>query len=302
MSASEHVMHRRLVLELCHGCADAETMRAAAEFASLLGLDLHGLFIEDAAVLALADMPFAREICLPTHEWQRIDADRMAAELRHAAVEARRMLREIATTMGVPNAFEILRGDPAEMIAAVLSSGDVFAIAPPDAAGARLTLGFARLHEAAHGSMASVLLLPGGFGSRHGPVVAVLAGAVDPSLPPAARLAVRAREGLVLLLPEDGVELEHEVVERAARLGVPRARITVRRLAGLQAADLLHALGHMRERLLVVTHDASPAGAVAEALSIAVDRGVPVLLVEPAGEGAQAADGTPASVHGSAAA
>jgi hypothetical protein len=41
MSEQARSAYRRLILDLCHGPADAETMRAAAEFAQLLRLDLH---------------------------------------------------------------------------------------------------------------------------------------------------------------------------------------------------------------------------------------------------------------------
>jgi hypothetical protein len=44
---------------------------------------------------------------------------------------------------------------------------------------------------------------------------------------------------------------------------------------------VLHALRNVRERFVVQTRDASAAGALAGAARIAVDRGVPVLLVEP---------------------
>jgi len=281
MSPAAHAAHRRLIVELCHGGADVRTLRVVAEFASLLELDLHGLFIEDEALLALAELPFAREIRLPTHEWQPIEAGRIAGELRRAAEHAHRLLREVAAALGVRNAFEVLRGDPAEIIAAVASDSDVIVIAEPVAPGGRLAPGVYRVHAAAHGSAASVLLLPGGLMPRHGPVVALLTDADDPSLVPAARVAVNTRERLLVLLPEGDAAMTDRVVQRAVALGVARARIGTRPLGGLHAEDVLHALGHARERLVVLTRDASAAGDVAAASRIAADRGVPVLLVEP---------------------
>ncbi len=88
-------MNCRLILEVCHGAADAETLRAAVEFARLLGLDLHCLFIEDEAGLALAELPFARKIRLPTHEWSPLNAETIARELRQAASQMRRLLDEV---------------------------------------------------------------------------------------------------------------------------------------------------------------------------------------------------------------
>jgi hypothetical protein len=57
----------------------------------------------------------------------------------------------------------------------------------------------------------------------------------------------------------------------------------VHALGGLHAEDVLHALGHGHEQLVVLTHGASPAGDLAAASRIAADRGVPVLLVERPG-------------------
>jgi hypothetical protein len=293
MSATiERIVRRRLVLEVCHGCADAQTMRTAAQFASMLGLGLHGLFIEDTTILALAELQFVREIRLPTYEWRAIDAERMQAELRHTAAEARRMLNEVAAAIGVPNAFEVVRGDPGEMIAATLSADDVVVLAAPTNAGTRLAPGFTHLYEAVDRSAASVLLLPVGFAPRHGSVVALLNGPDDPSLIPAAQIAVRAREKLLLVLPQGGEHILRNAEERAVALGVPWSHITTRRLSALRAEDVLDALGHARDRLIVVTRHACPAGGIVEASRIAADRGVPVLLVAPDQAGHASSGGT----------
>lgn len=277
----ERVVRRRLVLEVYHGGADAQTMRAAAEFASMLGLGLHGLFIEDTSMLALAELQFVREIRLPTYEWRAIDAERMRAELRHTAAEARRRLNEVSARIGVPNTFEILRGDPGELIAATLSTDDVVVLAVPAHAGTRLAPGFARLYDAVDRSSASVLLLPAGPAPRHGSIVALLGSADDASLIPAAQIALHAKEDLLLLLPQNGEHSARGAQERAVALGMTRSHVMTRRISELRAADIVHALGPARDRLIVVTRCASPAGGIVEASRIAADRGVPVLLVAP---------------------
>jgi hypothetical protein len=277
----ERIVRRRLVLEFSHGRADVQTMRAAAQFAAMLDLGLHGLFIEDTSMLALAELQFVREIRLPTYEWQTIDAERMQAELRHTAAEARRMLNEVAAAIGVPNAFEVLRGEPGDMIAATVSADDVVVLAAPPHAGMRLAPGFARLYEAVDRSPASVLLLPVGFTPRHGVIVALLGSADDPSLIPAAQIAVRAKENLLVLLPRDGEQVARDAEEHAVALGMARSHVLMRRLFALQAEDVLHALGHARDRLIVVTRHTCPASGIVAASRIAADRGVAVLLVAP---------------------
>ena len=49
MSGPTTSPYRRVIMGLCHGATDAETMRTAAELAQLLGLNLRYLFIEDEA-------------------------------------------------------------------------------------------------------------------------------------------------------------------------------------------------------------------------------------------------------------
>ncbi len=285
MSGVTPTAYRRVVLELYHGGADAETMRAAAEFARLLGLGLHCLFIEDEALLALAALPFARELRLPTHQWSPIDADTMAAELRQAAAEMRRLLDEIIGSVGVPGAFEVLRGDPAACIAAVCQAGDIVVVAQPGPPSVRTTHGIAQAHAAAHGSAASVLLLPAHFRPRRGPVVAVLADAADASLDAACGLATAAGEGLVLLVPETPERSAERAVadaatERARALGLRRERITVHPVHGALADDVVHALAGLRESLIVMMRAATQTGDAAGTSRIAAARGAPVLLIE----------------------
>jgi len=273
--------HRRLIVELCHGGADQRTLSVVAEFASVLELDLHGLFIEDEALLALAELPFAREIRLPTHEWRKLETGRIAGELQRAAQDAHRLLHAVADALGVPDAFEVRRGDPAETIAEMASRSDVIVVAAQAAAGGGLAPAASRLRAAAHGSAASLLLLPGRLVRRAGVVVALLTDAGDPSLVPAARAAANTGGRLLALLPDGDPAMADRVVQRALTLGVQRSHVATRSLGGLHAEDVLHALGHVRERFVVLTRDASAAGELAGAARIAADRGVPVLLVEP---------------------
>ena len=217
---------------------------------------------------------------MPTHDWQSIESTRIVAELRHAADVAQRLLHDVAAALGVPMAFEVRRGDPAEMMAAIASGGDIIVVAEPAAPGGRLAPGVSRLHAAARGSAASLLLLPGRLTPRQG-----LGGRGgdrrlgDPGLAPAVRAAVNTHGRLLVLIPEGDTAADDLVLERAVALGVPRSRVATRSLGGLHAEDVLHALGHMRERLLVLTRDASAAGELAPASRIADGRGVPVLLV-----------------------
>jgi hypothetical protein len=272
----------RLILDLYHGAADAETMRAAAEFARLLRLDLHCLFIEDEALLALAELPFAREIRLPTHEWTQLDTKTVAAEFGQAVAQTRHLMNEVIRGMGVTGEFEVLSGDPAACIAAVCQASDIVVVAEPGPPAARTAHGVTRLRAAAHASAASVLLLPAHLKPRPGYVVAVLTDATDASLDVACGIATAANEGVMILLTEPVPEAAADSLkDRAHALGVPLEWIKLRTAQGTQAGDVLHALADLRERLIVMTRSASALGDSVSASHIATARRVPLLLLEP---------------------
>ena len=272
---------RRLIVDLYHGPADAQTLRAAAEIARLLGFDLHGLFIEDEALLALAEFPFAREIRLSTHEWSPMNAVTVTADLREAAARMHRLLDDILRSVGVPGAFQVLRGDPVVCIGGVCRIGDIIVV-EPETPARQLTQSIAHLQEAAFGSPASVLLLPAGTKLRAGPVVALLEGAEDASLEVACRLAATTRDDLVILLSVEGAgglsgDMANTIADRALALGMRREQCSVRPVADGRADNVLHALTGLQERLIIADRDTPVAG---EASRVAAARRVPVLLIE----------------------
>lgn len=283
---------RRLILDLGQGAADPLALQMAADLAGWLGVDLHGLFIEDEAVLALAGLPFARELRLLTHEWTPLDADSIAAELRHAADEARRMLTGILAAARVPGGFEVRRGDPAACLAEISRAGDMVLLALSGSVSARPPQDAARTRAAmARGATSALLVLPARPRRRHGPVVVVPEGAADPALEIAARIAAATHEPLTILLRDPGAGTAEAARDRAAAFGVPRQRVALAGLAqpGIGSAEGVSvALAGHGGSLIVLGRAATGDGV--EAAHLAAAHGVPVLLIEapPAGEGAPA--------------
>lgn len=259
MTQPPRLTYRRLVLELDHGAADPDMIRLAAEIAHGLDLDLHGLFVEDEALHDLAALPFARQILLPTHQWQPVDPDRMATELRQAAEVARRRLQQIVAAQGVRVAFEVVRGDPHVCVAGVCFPTDIVVVhAAPSEAQRRM----------AEAMRTSVLLMPPRrVPHPRGPVVAIARDPADPCLAVAERIA--GDGALVVLIPDAAVEPP------------PATRRTqVRHVPDVGVDDVLHALSHMRERLIVVTHSASGSIGLQEASRLVAMRHVPVLILQ----------------------
>jgi hypothetical protein len=276
---AERQENPRLILDLYWGSADERTITAAAEFARLLGLELLGIYVEDEAVHALAGLPFAREFKLPAHEWGAIEADRIAAEFRYAAMRAQRMLARTADALGITSAFEVLRGDPTTSVTRRSRPGDIMVFAEPRVAAERSTRSFARLWQAALNSPAALLLVPSRLSQRRGPVAAVVTRRADPVPPTAARIAVAAGEDLLLLIPECGRSLAEEAIATAKSLGLAERRIRTRTLPVASTEGILHALADCPERMVVLDRTALT-GSDEAIFALAARCGVPVLIVE----------------------
>jgi hypothetical protein len=262
---------RRLVLELGHGAADPATIEQAAALAQWMGVELYALFVEDEGLLRVSGLSFAREISPLSLRWRPLQQDRLEAELRAAADQARRHLDAAARATGVKRSFEVRRGDLSLQVAEICVASDIVVVASPRH---ETTYGSQRWRETAHRSAASVLLLPPDAGRTRGPVVAVVSGAGDPGLEVAQRIAAQR----IASQRTDGL-----VVVAIGRSDIgtgPGGGAVVRVASGHSAGEIIAALGDVRERLIVLTRTENVRlGDIAAGLAAA--RGVPVLLVEP---------------------
>jgi hypothetical protein len=278
MAAGPH--RHRVIMHLHDGAAERAIIRAAAELAQLLGLALHGVFLEEDALPELAGLPFIREFRLATGEWHKLDRAQLANEQQAAATEARRMLDEAAGALGVMQLFDVVSGDPALFITASSQAGDIIVVAQPRLPAEALVHATAQWLQAAHACAASVMLVPRGLARRRGPVAAVVCAESDPALHIAARIAAAAGESLLLLVWGQR-ELANGAAEQARAAGLASNRIVVRSIAGVMPEDVLQGLGGSNERLVVLARGACGADNAAVSSHIAASRGVPVLVVEP---------------------
>lgn len=268
MSETQRPPFRRLILELALGPLDAHAMRLAAEFARDFGLDLHGVYVEDESLVNLAGFPFAREIRLPTADWRAIDAGNLNTEMRQHAEDARLRLRRVLDQMGLRGGFEIRRGDPMHCVAGVCSPSDIIVIA--GSATVRRPNVEALRHAAAL-SPASVLMIPERPTKSRGPIVVIANTADDPEVEMAGRFAAALHAPLLLLVPDDSAD----GLGRSEHHGT----VEIRSVPSLRADDLLRALGHIPERLIVLTRAAVGITGMEGASRIAASVSVPVLVL-----------------------
>ena len=272
------LQQRRIVVHLRYGAAEPVTIRVAAELAHMLGLALHGVFLQDAALNELTALPFLREFRLATGVWQQLDQQRIAEEQRAAVNEARRLLDEAATSFGVTFLFDIASGEPRAFVASTSQAGDIIVVAQPRLPAEQLAHATAGWLETAHGCDASVMLVPQALARTQGTIAAVVCAEGDPALEIATRLAIAAEESLLLLIsgPSD---LAARAMARARAAGLPASRIVVRAIAGTEPEDVVSGLGAVTERLVVLTRGACGMDDAAVSSHIATSRSVPVLVV-----------------------
>lgn len=273
---SELHSFKRVVLGL-HATAPDRTMQFAVNMADLLQLELLGLFIEDTGLHALASIPFAREFRTLSGDWHSISPHQVSQDLRVAARTAERCFADAAKRLATRWQFEVIQGSTAETIASISQTGDIVVIVEPRSPAERATQQFSRLVDAALRSDAAVMLVPARAVRTAGPIVALAQSPNDPSIAAAARIAVAAREDLIIAASHDTSADDAWIRALAAETGL---RIELVRLAGT-AFDwkAFAAASHpLRERLIVASH-----GAVGDnALTLASARGVPVLIIEAA--------------------
>jgi hypothetical protein len=268
---------KRLVLGLQPRAPD-QTMRLAVELAQLLNLELLGVFLEDTSLQNLACIPFAREFRPLGGGWHPIDVGQWSHDLELAAQSAERMFAETAKHLRTQFRFEVARGPMAATIATVSQTSDIVVIGEPVSAAERVTQQFSWLIQAAFRSAAAVMVVPSRIARARGLIVAIAMAPDDPSIAVAANIARAANEEMVVVDVCEKAIGEARVRALAGAKGLAIRHIISGRIAGVDAASLVHALRPLNERLVIMTRRASD-GQVAS--TIATERKVPVLLLEP---------------------
>lgn len=89
---------------------DVGALERLAEIAALLQRRLHGLYIEDEDLLAIAGLPFTREINLHTRDESNLERNQLEQQMRAMARQAEAMLAQSAERWGVEWQFQQVRG------------------------------------------------------------------------------------------------------------------------------------------------------------------------------------------------
>lgn len=109
MTETDHHI-KRMIISLDSCALSSLQIESAVSLASLLQVELCGLYIENTALLALADLPFTREITLHTAEVRDLSSQSVERSLKLMATGIRQRLDELAKIHRVVYTFRTVRG------------------------------------------------------------------------------------------------------------------------------------------------------------------------------------------------
>lgn len=209
----------RVILRMESGEASSVVLEIAVRVARTFDGELHGLFLRDENLLALAGLPFAREIFFSGRRSRALSAEAVYREMETAAETMRRRLDRLAQAARLPFRFDVAGrtagGLPAELrsLSGILALGDpLFPATPAD---------LARIFDEMS-AIAGILLVGRDARRTHGPILLLadprsdIAGLVDT----AERIAGESGERLVVALSDAAdVESRRMVAEVKQALG-----------------------------------------------------------------------------------
>ncbi|MGA3293340.1 MAG: universal stress protein [Candidatus Acidiferrales bacterium] len=207
---------RRILVALDASSHSMAALAAAAELAARLEAELMGIFVEDVALLRLADSPYAREILYPSATEAPLSRASMEAKLRAQSERARKAMEAAAEHSQVQWSFRAVRGEVTQEVLAAAGGADLLAMGKVGwSFGGEARMG-STAREAAT-SATPVLLLPEGGLPPDARVLVHYDGLPDGKrrLLAAAQLVRPGTGGITILLaatnPDRNVVLQNEV-------------------------------------------------------------------------------------------
>jgi hypothetical protein len=136
---------RRVVVAL-DASSPASALAMAVDLARAMDIEIVGLFVEDADLIQLAALPFAREVGFPSAVRRDLDVTAIERSLRAHACRVRDEFGRRLAGETVKWTFEIVRGPVVEVLATAMGERDL-AIVSVSGTGTRSRAGVARAFE-----------------------------------------------------------------------------------------------------------------------------------------------------------
>lgn len=278
---------RRILVALDAATASTELLEEAVDIARRMEAEIEGLFVEDANLMRLAELPFAQELTFPSGLLQQLDLASVERNMRALAAHAREALEGRAQELNVRCSFRVVRGPLKNELSAAAETADLVVL---NRVGGALTR-HVRLESGAELAAMDVprpvLLLRGRQAAIRSMTLAFDATpGADHALAAAAHLKSRIRAtgeadgaGLVVLCL-GSTETAARQAEKKARSALEQQGIaaTFRLCAGAAASDLRGALRSAADVLLILPAEL-PFLATEAGLRLLTESDGPVLLV-----------------------
>lgn len=139
-------------------------LRGAADLAARLDAELLGVFVEDATLLQLANLPVAREVRSFSATVRKLDTGRVHRQLDAQSGRVHRAIRTVASERRVTWTYRVRRGPVANELIAGMSEADLIVLGRAGERGRRRLGSTAR--AVLEGTTRPVLLLDGPLPAR----------------------------------------------------------------------------------------------------------------------------------------
>lgn len=246
---------RRILVALDTSPHSLAALDAAVKLAAKMNAELLGLFVEDVALLRLADVPCAREVLYFSTAEVPLSRASMESSLRIQADQAREALAAAAQRAQVEWSFRTVRGDVSSEVLAAASDVDLLAMGRGGWSLDRMfRMGSTALELSA--SSIPVLLLPESGLPAKASLVVYYDGsqAAKRGLLAALQLADTGMDGITVLLDaanrDEAILLQNEIDTLA--WGTAKKKPRYRQIDPHDKASLLRALEAERTGVLVL--------------------------------------------------
>lgn len=253
---------RRILLPLDSSDLNRRTIELAADMAGAFEAELVGVFVKEANLLNLAELPFARIIDRRSGERRALSRGGMERALDALSERARNALIEAAQRKRVSFSFQVKTGEPLEAAVEMAAQFDIVAVSGQLCASARAVLASkTRGHEIAPGR---TLFLVERDMAPERPVLALYEGNLA-VLAAAVRLAATLGAPLQILAVAETDDLAKRR-QRNARAWLARRRnaATVGATTASIPSDLLDVLRQSTPAAAVIERQAGLSGQILE--------------------------------------
>ena len=125
VAAEKNITSKRILVSLENSRLGAMALEAAAELATELQAQLHGLFVEDINLLNLAGLPFAREVGHASATERRILPSDIERSLKAEALHTQQLLARTADRLQLQWSFKVVRGQIISELLSLANEGDL---------------------------------------------------------------------------------------------------------------------------------------------------------------------------------